>query len=620
MFVVESTSIMRKKIVQELVRKPLFSSLNMQAQAFLIEHMEIQKFDKEEKIFQQGDVAQDYFILLKGRADLLLEIDGDIDAIVIKSLKRMEGVGELGLITSKPRALSLLSKDTALMVSIKKHIFLDLFARFGSFSAGIAKQLAIALEGSAPNLHLPLFEKQTTPIEMTLNLLPMSFILRHRVLPLENLGSRLTIGFVDAFDVSILNRIKTLLPSMRVIPVAIQARYFNNALKGFSGYVNPQVSTGIEKGEPQQTEKDSQKNKGKGILRALLHRVVSEGASDLHLSAGLKPRWRVDGDMIELIDQSPIGEKEVLDWIQPMMREKSIAEFKKYNDADFAIPLDDLARFRVNLFKDQYGYGAVFRLIPSTILTIQQLGLPKILLTLASLPKGLVLVTGPTGSGKSTTLAAMIDHINKTRNEHIITLEDPIEFVHRSRRCLVNQREIGSHTNSFSRALRAALRQDPDIILVGELRDLETIQLAIEVANTGHLVFGTLHTATAMTTVDRIVDMFPAGQQNQIRSTLSEVLCGVVSQTLLRKRSGGRIAALEVLIVNAAVANLIRESKTSQIATVMQTGKSRGNCMLNDALTTLVKKQEVTYEEALRKSIDKPDLARRLNKSYNPTS
>ena len=262
--------------------------------------------------------------------------------------------------------------------------------------------------------------------------------------------------------------------------------------------------------------------------------------------------------------------------------------------------------------------GAVFRLIPSQILSVQQLGLPSVLLKLASLPKGLVLVTGPTGSGKSTTLAAMIDYINKTRSEHIITLEDPIEFVHKSRKCLVNQREIGPHTDSFSRALRAALRQDPDIVLVGELRDLETIQLAIEVANTGHLVFGTLHTATAITTVDRMVDMFPANQQNQIRSTLSEVLQGVVSQTLLKKEGGGRVAAIEVLVVNNAVANLIRESKTSQVATIMQTGKARGNCMLNDSLADLVQRKEVTYEEALSRSMDKSDLARRLNKTFNP--
>jgi twitching motility protein PilT len=446
----------------------------------------------------------------------------------------------------------------------------------------------------------------------------MSFIMRHRILPLRNIASRMTVGFVDPFEASMLLRIKNLLPSMDIKPVSISAQLFNDVLKGFSGRQSTQESSPSTEGDLSSPIQDISKTMEAGNLRTLLLRVVSEGASDLHLSAGLKPRWRIDGEMIEIHDQPILGQEQVLEWVRPVMREASLEEFLESNDTDFAIPLDDIARFRVNIFKDQNGLGAVFRLIPSKILSVQQLGLSNVLLKLASLPKGLVLVTGPTGSGKSTTLAAMIDYINKSRNEHIITLEDPIEFVHQSRKCLVNQREIGQHTNSFSRALRAALRQDPDIVLVGELRDLETIQLAIEVANTGHLVFGTLHTATAMTTVDRMVDMFPANQQNQIRSTLSEVLQGVVSQTLLKKRGGGRVAALEVLIVNPAVSNLIREGKTSQVATMMQTGKARGNCMLNDALSVLVQKREVSYEEALSKSMDKSDLARRLNKTHNP--
>ena len=610
MLVVESTPIMRKKLVQELSRTSIFSSLNLQAQTFLVDNIEIQKYDKGETIFRKGDPSNTYLVLLKGRVDIQYEIDRSIDGISINTLKRMEGIGELGLLTGKPRALSLVSQETALLLSIKKHVFMDLFERFSSFSINVAKELANFLEKSTPNLSLPMFEESSKPTESVLQLLPMSYILRHRILPLKNIASRLTVGFVDRFEPSMLNRIKNFLPSMKIMPVAIRSEFFNDVMKGFSGLTHP----------VQENMQGEGITVTKGNLRSLLLRMVSEGASDLHLSATLKPRWRIDGEMIEINDQAEMGSKEVLEWVRPLMRIDSITEFEDSNDVDFAIPLDDIARFRVNVFRDQNGLSAVFRLIPSTILSVQQLGLPNVLLNLASLPKGLVLVTGPTGSGKSTTLAAMIDYINKTRNEHIITLEDPIEFVHKSRRCLVNQREIGPHTNSFSRALRAALRQDPDIVLVGELRDLETIQLAIEVANTGHLVFGTLHTATAVTTVDRMVDMFPANQQNQIRSTLSEVLQGVVSQTLLKKREGGRVAAIEILMVNPAVANLIRESKTSQIATIMQTGKARGNCMLNDSLATLVQKKYVSYEEALSKSMDKSDLARRLNKVYTPNS
>ena len=263
--------------------------------------------------------------------------------------------------------------------------------------------------------------------------------------------------------------------------------------------------------------------------------MVSEGASDLHLSAGHKPRWRVDGDILTLEDGHLLGEEEVYTLFKPIMDQRNIDEFDAINDTDFAYAIEGLARFRCNLFRDRRGIGAVLRQIPSKILTMEQLGLPAAVEKLCHQPKGLVLVTGPTGSGKSTTLAAMMDYINKTRKSHVITLEDPVEFVHQSKQSLFNQREIGPHTESFSRALKAALREDPDIVLVGEMRDLETVHLALETANTGHLVYGTLHTATAISSIDRIIDMFPAGQQNQIRSILGESLKGVVSQTLLKK-------------------------------------------------------------------------------------
>jgi twitching motility protein PilT len=287
------------------------------------------------------------------------------------------------------------------------------------------------------------------------------------------------------------------------------------------------------------------------------------------------------------------------------MPEKNRKEYSERHDTDFAYEIAGLARFRSNVFADRRGPGAVFRVIPSKIMTAQQLGLSSHILNLCQLNKGLVLVTGPTGSGKSTTLCAMIDQVNRTRQDHIITIEDPIEFVHENQKCLINQREVHTHTESFKGALRAALREDPDIILVGELRDLETVAIAIETAETGHLVFGTLHTTTAASTVDRIIDQFPSDRQAQIRIMLSESLRGVIAQTLCRKIGGGRVAALEVLIATQAVSNLIREGKTFQIPSIMQVNKAHGMVTLNDALMDLVTKKLVAPEEAMAKAVDK---------------
>jgi len=314
---------------------------------------------------------------------------------------------------------------------------------------------------------------------------------------------------------------------------------------------------------------------------------------------------RVSGEMVT-IDEAPLLKPEqmrqVLLEITP---EINAAQFEQEKDTDFAYHLEGVARFRANLFEDHRGPGGVFRVIPEEILTAEQLGLPPAILEMCELHKGLVLVTGPTGSGKSTTLAAMVDHINRTRRDHIITIEDPIEFVHEDNQCLINQREVGGHTQSFKRALRAALREDPDIVLVGEMRDLETIEIAIETAETGHLVFGTLHTTTAPSTVDRIIDQFPADRQAQIRTMLSSSLKGVVAQTLCKKTEGGRVAALEVLVVNSAISNQIREGKTHQIPSMMQMGAREGMRLLNDSLFQLAQAGTISPKEALAKSVDK---------------
>jgi twitching motility protein PilT len=345
------------------------------------------------------------------------------------------------------------------------------------------------------------------------------------------------------------------------------------------------------------------------------------GASDLHISTSMPPMVRKDGVMAPL-DQSyaKLDADATQQLLTAIIPQKNRDEFARRNDTDFAYEIPGLARFRANIFRDRKGMGGVFRVIPSEILTAEKLGLSPAILKLCHLNKGLVLVTGPTGSGKSTTLCAMVDYINRQRHDHIITIEDPIEFVHENKKCLINQREVHNHTDSFKDALRAALREDPDIVLVGEMRDLETVAIAIETAETGHLVFGTLHTTTAPSTVDRIIDQFPPDRQMQIRIMLSESLKGVISQTLLRKIGGGRVAALEVLIANSAMSNLIREGKTFQIPSMMQTGRGNGNVLLNEALIEHVKNKAVAADEAYSKAVDKAGFETLLKRNNIDTS
>jgi twitching motility protein PilT len=345
---------------------------------------------------------------------------------------------------------------------------------------------------------------------------------------------------------------------------------------------------------------------GAPAIDRLFRLMVDTKASDLHLSTGMPPLVRKDGHIQPLeAGAAPMTHEDVAGLLDRIMPEPNREEFARRNDTDFAYEIRGLARFRANVFADRKGRGAVFRVIPAKILTAEELGLSPFILKLCKLNKGLVLVTGPTGSGKSTTLCAMIDYINRTRTDHIITIEDPIEFVHENKGCLINQREVGTHTKGFKDALRAAMREDPDIILVGELRDLETVAIAIETAETGHLVFGTLHTTTAASTVDRVIDQFPTDQQAQIRIMLSESLKGVIAQNLCRKIGGGRVAALEVLLINSAISNLIREAKTFQIPSMMQVGRAQGMVALNDALMDMVTKKLVEPEEAYLKSVDK---------------
>ncbi len=355
------------------------------------------------------------------------------------------------------------------------------------------------------------------------------------------------------------------------------------------------------------------------VVDRLLLTMLEMGASDLHLSTDCPPRIRVHGRMTPLPGAESRNEHVLLEQLFEITPERNRVEFETRNDTDFGHAIPGVSRFRANLFRDRRGPGAVFRAIPFEILTPDQLGLPPQVLELCNLSKGLVLVTGPTGSGKSTTLASLINHINENRTDHVITIEDPIEFVHENKKCLVNQREVHSHTDSFKDALRAALREDPDIVLVGEMRDLETIAIAVETAETGHLVFGTLHTTTAPSTIDRIIDQFPADRQDQIRQMLSTSLKGVIAQTLCPKIGGGRVAAYEILYSTPAVANLIREAKTYQLYSIIQTNRGLGMMTLNDSLMDLVRRKLVDPKDAALVAVNKSEFAGMLSKDGLPT-
>lgn len=359
---------------------------------------------------------------------------------------------------------------------------------------------------------------------------------------------------------------------------------------------------------------------GPARIDDMLREMLASKASDLHLSSGSHPVMRVHGEIHFGSDQSALSSADISALVHEIMTDKAKNDFAELRDADFAHEIPGLARFRVNVFEDRNGVGAVMRQIPIDIITADKLGLPKACTDLCWLSKGLVVVTGPTGSGKSTTLAAMVDFINKNRSDHIITIEDPVEFVHKNIKCLVNQREVGQNTRSFKNALRAALREDPDIVLVGEMRDLETVAIAIETAETGHLVFGTLHTTTAVSTVDRIIDQFPTDRQAQIRVMLSESLKGVVAQVLCKKIGGGRVAAHEIVLGSPAVTNLIRDGKTFQLASVMQTSKQQGMITMNDSLFTLVQSKQVEPKEAWLKATDKSGLLSMFKNANIPTS
>lgn len=606
------------QIVRALARSPLFSALDEGTLGQVARLGELVQFGAGEALLRQGAPADAFLVLLKGEARVLVRGEGRASATEVARLTPPELAGETGLLLDQPRTASVEAIEPVIAVRYDAPTFLAMFDRVRGFGLAVSRSLAGRLSRAAQTMPLPEYgERAESPDPDTLRLLPAALCTRQRVVPLRFSDGVLTLGVVDDPKGFVLDSVRQVLPGAEIRPVRVTASLLDRLLRSLPGAdATPRALTPAPSVPATRTPPPPAAVAVGGAplrdLSPLLARVVEEGVSDLHLSAGQRPRWRLDGEIVELADSAALEPDDVLALLQPWMAPRPGAQFRDTNDTDFSFELPGLARFRVNLFRNHQGVSAVLRQIPDKVLSLEQLNLPPAVSQFCDLPRGLVLVSGPTGSGKSTTLAAMVDAINRRERGHILTLEDPIEFVHRSQRSLVNQREIGTHTDSFARALRAALREDPDVVLLGEMRDLETVALALEVANTGHLVFGTLHTNTAVGGVDRIVNQFPPEQQAQMRSTLADVLKGVVCQTLCRRVGGGRVAAVEILVVNFAVANQIREGKTHQIPSLMATGRAQGNLVLNQHLEELVRKRLIEPKEALANAVDRADLGRRL--------
>jgi twitching motility protein PilT len=596
----------QKRVVEALGQCPLFRALKPEHLPQLLKAAQVLRYADGEAVLKQGEPSDSFFVIVGGEASIRMETGDDSGGVELGRVPHPASFGEIGLLLEEPRTASVVAANDLTVARFGGKAFDAMFAKIPEFGSALSTGLAHRVRQLSGKVPLPDYDtRKGLPKPEVLDLLPLDFRARYRVVPLEIDGNVLTLGLVDDPGRHLIRAVREHMPGMELHPTRIDSAFFDQAMHSVAGVKEWKEGTAPK---PQAPAGPSRAPR----LDSLLERMVQEGASDLHLSAAHRPHWRIDGEMRPLNDAGVLGADEVRALLHPVMDERQRGQFEEYGDADFAYAVPGLARFRVNVFRDHNGASAVLRLIPSKILGIEQLGLPAVVQSFCDLPKGLVLVTGPTGSGKSTTLAAMIDSINRAQKTHVVTIEDPIEFLHTSQRSLINQRELGGHTKSFARALKASLREDPDVIMVGELRDLETIALALEAANTGHLVFATLHTNSAVGAVDRIIDQFPADQQAQVRSSLADVLRGVVAQTLVRGASGGRIAVLEVLVVTFAVSNLIREAKTVQIPGTMQTSKALGMSLLNDELGRLVENKKITMEEALAAAVDKDELHRRF--------
>lgn len=622
-------------IVSALEQISFFEGLKPTELDWIADQASAYRYEPDDHLIEAGASSDAFLLLMRGGVSVRIPRDDEAEEVEVAQLEAVDTLGEVGLLLDEPRTASVVALEEVTALHFEPRAFEAMYHNLPKFGLGVSRALAERLSRTSHQLPVPDAGEPDNEGELesdeAFELLPRHFIERHRVLPLSIEEQTLILGVVDDPSTEVLSAVHNALPGLQIETKRISSSDFKESIRSNVGDASSSISdlaseTAADGGESSvevddsllasdvQTTTNERLSRVSPRLQRLLRQMVSEGASDLHLSAGQQPRWRLDGMIRPLRDADPLGSTEVLEMLQPLLGASELQKFEESYDIDFGMTVEGLGRFRANLFMDHRGVGAVVRLIPGEIMDLQQLGLPAVTEKFCDQPKGLVLVTGPTGCGKSTTLASMINHINEHRREHIITIEDPIEYVHESKKCLINQRDVGVHTENFTSALRSALREDPDVILVGELRDLETIRIALETANTGHLVFGSLHTATAAGTIDRILGMFPSDEEDQVRNTLADTLRGVISQVLCRQKGGGQTVAYEVLVSDHAVSNLIRENKTHQIPNAMQTHREEGNILLNATLAQFVRQGKITYREALGKTTDRDDLAKRLDK------
>ncbi len=585
------------QVLEVLKSSDLFGNLKLEHIKQVMKYAELVSYGGDEIIIKTGEKADSFYILIEGEARVFIELNSQGRMMEIGSHKKTDIIGEVGVLLNEKRSATVTACGDCLLARFGKEVLPHAIEKIPGFPMVLSEALAsrlYRLSGRFPQQEAG--TEPEKPDKSAISYLPLNFIIRHRALPIKTAGNVIAVGFVDYPGPELLAAIEKMIPGMEIKGVKISIGYFNEQLK----HLMP-----VKETKPKKKKAEPQ------AFNDILERMEAEGASDLHLSADQAPCWRIDGKIVQIRDSSPFSDTEVWDMIEPVLSERQKQDFKRDFSIDFAHSAGN-SRFRINVYCDFNGVNAAIRMIPSKVLSFEELGLPNMLTKLCDNPNGIVLVTGPTGCGKTTTLACLINHINENYNKHIITLEDPIEYIHPSKSSLVNQRELNTHVRTFSDGLRFGLREDPDVILVGEMRDYETINLALEASNTGHLVFATLHTPTAVSTIERIIQVFPTEQQNKIRSLLADNVRAIVCQAMCRKTKGGTIPALEVLIVNPAIANMIRESKLTQIPSAMQTSKAMGNILLNDYLSQLVNKRKITPDEALKHAIDKQDLKKKL--------
>lgn len=654
----------RQWVVNAFRQSFLFSAIGGKSLESVIGIARLQEYEVGETMTLEGEPADRFWVILIGEARATVADPMSGEAIEISRLRANDAVGEVGIMLDTPRSATTVCTKQTYALQFDKEGFDHLMERVPGFARRLSRSIAERLIHSDKQARFPTLaagEAKTTGD--LVRLFPREFIIENHLIPLSKEGNTVTVGFVDPPSRDLAQAVRGFLGDFDLEVVLLRVEDFERLLRQFGLTVVPIGTAATPATAPRANDAvpllepiadasvtarpqvifpaaappalpgvaepgpvKLRRNRRRGTssksmvaqlddlskIRAIVEQMPAANASDLHIGAGEHPRWRIDGELFELPDYPTMESEEVLDLFEPLMPQPAVEEFNKHHDCDFSFSVEGVARFRANVFRDEHGVGAALRIIPMHVMSMEKLGIPKAARGFCDLHQGLILVCGPTGCGKSTTLAAMIDSINQSRRSHIITLEDPIEFVHTSRMSLVTQREVGKNTTSFTRGLRASLREDPDIVLVGELRDRESLELALQTAQTGHLVFGTLHTSTAIGTVDRIIDMFPVDQHNQVRSVLADQLKGVINQHLCKRIGGGRVAAFECLVGGPAVAACIRQGKNHQIETVMTTNRSEGHRYLNDDLFDLVKARAIEPLEALKHTDNRKDLRQRL--------